>query len=134
MQYCNTDKEFYSWWQHGLWIYRWYLWSLFSLVYSSEISHLVLMHLKFNLQMVLSHFQIGTVPELHYLKSGKFCTWPSLPNFSGSPRSCSPILTCQVIALPIVIPLSHMFYLAFTIVIRNGKTMSMLLPCQIIFL
>ena len=36
-----------------------------------------------------------------------------LPMFLGSHRSCSTVLTHKVIALPIAIQLSHMFYLAF---------------------
>ena len=63
--------------------------------------------------MVVSQFQIGTVPESHYLKSRKCCTRPSPPIFLGSHRSCSPILTYKVIVLSITIPLSHMFYLGF---------------------
>ena len=76
--------------------------------------HLVLTHLKLNIQIVVSQFQIGTVPESHYLKSGKFCTWPSLNKFFlRNHRSCSLIRTYKVMALSIVIPFSHMFYLAF---------------------
>ena len=56
--------------------------------------HLVFIHLKLNFQMAVSHFQIGTVLESHYLKSGKF-------------------LYLKIIALSIAIPFSHMFDLAF---------------------
>ena len=65
--------------------------------------------------MVVSQFQIRTAPESHYLKSGKFCTWSSLPIFLGSHWSCSPILIYKVIALSIAIPLSDMFYLNITV-------------------
>ena len=61
----------------------------------------------------VSHFQIGTVSESHYLKSRKFCAWPSFSIFLGIYNSCSPIPTYKVIALSIAIPLFHMFYLAF---------------------
>ena len=74
--------------------------------------HLVLTYLNLNIQMVVSQFQIGTAAESHYLKSGKFCTWLSISIFLGKHESCSPILTYQVIALSITIPVSHMFYLA----------------------
>ena len=57
--------------------------------------------------MVVSQFQIGTVPESHCLKFSKFCTGLS------SHRSCSPILSYNVIALSSVILLSHMLYSAF---------------------
>ena len=63
--------------------------------------------------MVFSHFRIGTAPESHYVKSGKFCTWPSLHILLGSHRSCNPILTYKVIVLSITIPLSHIFDLNF---------------------
>ena len=63
--------------------------------------------------MTVSRFEIGTASESHYLKSSKLCVSPSLLIFLGSHRSCSPILTYQVIALSIAIPLFHMFYLAF---------------------
>ena len=79
----------------------------------SKHCHLVLTHRKFNIQMVVSQFQIGTVPQSHYLKSGKFCTRLSPSIFLGSHRSCSPILTYKVIALSIIISLSYMFHLAF---------------------
>ena len=39
---------------------------------AGETCHLVLTHLKLNPQKVISHFQIRTVPESHYLKSSKF--------------------------------------------------------------
>ena len=63
--------------------------------------------------MTVSHFQIGTVSESHYIKSSKFCAWPSISIILGSHRRCSPILTYKAIALSIPIPLFHMFYLAF---------------------
>ena len=75
--------------------------------------HLILTHLRLNLQILVSRFQIGTFPESYYLKSGKFCTWLSLsPLFLGSHRSCSPIL--NIITLSVAIPLSHMIHLAFS--------------------
>ena len=75
--------------------------------------HLILTHLRLNLQILVSRFQIGTFPESYYLKSGKFCTWLSLsPFFLGSHRSCSPIL--NIIILSVAIPLSHMIHLAFS--------------------
>ena len=63
--------------------------------------------------MVVSYFQIGTVPKSHYLKSGKFCTWRFLHIFLSSHGNFSSVLTYKVIALPIAIPLSHKFYLPF---------------------
>ena len=75
--------------------------------------HFVLTYLKLNIQTVVYQFQIGTVADSHYLKSGIFCTWLSLPMFLGSHRSCSPVLTYKGIALSIAFPLSHIYWLAF---------------------
>ena len=60
--------------------------------------------------MVVSHFQIGTVPELHYLKIRQILHLTLSP---GSNGSCSPIVTYKVIAMSIAIPFFHVFYLAF---------------------
>ena len=77
--------------------------------------HLALTYLRLNIQTVVSQFQTGTVGDSDYLKSGICCTLISLPMFLGSPRSCNPILTYEVIALSTAIPLSHMFCLAFAV-------------------
>ena len=63
--------------------------------------------------MLVSHFQIGSVPELHQLNPANCAPDPPSPQFLGSHRCCSPILTYNAIALQIAIPPSQMFHLAF---------------------
>ena len=53
------------------------------------ICHLVSTYLNLNIQMVVSRFQIGTVAESYYLKSGKFCTWLSISIFLGKHKRCT---------------------------------------------